>query len=212
MSKKKKKFYVVWEGRKPGIYTTWEECKKQVKGFEDPQFKSFFSIESAQEAFKGKYNEVKGVDSRTLAYSEKDKARFGMPLGESVAVDAAYSGSTGKMEYQGVYTENGNRLFRKGPYDDGTVNVGEFLALVHGLALLKMKGSKIPIYSDSKIAISWVRRKKANSKMPKTEKNAELFDLIARAEKWLKTNSYETRILKWETRFWGEIPADFGRK
>ena len=212
MGKKKKKFYVVWEGRKTGIFTTWEECKKQIEGFEDPQYKSFFSLESAEKAFKGNYSDVRGVDSRTLAFSEKDKARFGMPIEDSISVDAAYSGSTGKMEYQGVYTKNKNRLFRKGPYPDGTVNVGEFLALVHGLALLKMKKSQIPIYSDSKTAISWVRKKKANSKMPKTEKNAELFDLIARAEKWLKTNSYETRILKWETRFWGEIPADFGRK
>ncbi len=212
MGKKKKKFYVVWEGRQTGIFTSWEECKKQIEGFEDPQYKSFFSLESAEKAFKGKYSDVRGVDSRTLAFSEKDKARFGVPIEDSISVDAAYSGSTGKMEYQGVYTKNGNRLFRKGPYPDGTVNVGEFLALVHGLALLKMKKSPIPIYSDSKTAISWVRKKKANSKMPRTEKNAELFDLIARAEKWLKTNSYETRILKWETRFWGEIPADFGRK
>ena len=37
-------------------------------------------------------------------------------------------------------------------------------------------------------------------------------DLIERAEKWLKTNTYTTPILKWETSEWGEIPADFGRK
>ncbi|MCE1155298.1 MAG: ribonuclease H, partial [Bacteroidales bacterium] len=42
--------------------------------------------------------------------------------------------------------------------------------------------------------------------------NAVLFDLIARAEKWLADNRYSTRIMKWQTEAWGEIPADFGRK
>ncbi len=106
MSKRKKKYYVVWEGRKPGIYLSWDECKEQTEGFEDPKFKAFYSMESAEEAFKGKYKDVRGVDSRTLAYSEKDKARYGMPVEDSISVDAAYSGSSGKMEYQGVYTKN----------------------------------------------------------------------------------------------------------
>lgn len=41
------------------------------------------------------------------------------------------------MEYRGVYVRTGQELFRIGPYPDGTNNVGEFLALVHALALLK---------------------------------------------------------------------------
>ncbi|MGB0789138.1 MAG: ribonuclease H, partial [Marinirhabdus sp.] len=44
------------------------------------------------------------------------------------------------------------------------------------------------------------------------DKNKPLFELIARAEKWLRTNTYTTKVVKWETRAWGEIPADFGRK
>ena len=43
-------------------------------------------------------------------------------------------------------------------------------------------------------------------------KTEELFKLIERAEKWLRENTYTTKILKWETKQWGEIPADFGRK
>ena len=33
-----------------------------------------------------------------------------------------------------------------------------------------------------------------------------------RATKWLKENNYSATIKKWETKKWGEIPADFGRK
>ena len=91
-------------------------------------------------------------------------------------------------------------------------NIGEFLALVHGLALLKKKKSSRIIYSDSKIAINWVKRKQCNTKLKRTKKNEALFELIDRALLWLKENEYRTIIVKWETKAWGEIPADFGRK
>ena len=42
--------------------------------------------------------------------------------------------------------------------------------------------------------------------------NQPLFELIERAEKWLRTHKFSTQIVKWETKAWGEIPADFGRK
>jgi ribonuclease HI len=42
--------------------------------------------------------------------------------------------------------------------------------------------------------------------------NQQLFELIERAEQWLKSNTFSTKIIKWETKVWGEIPADFGRK
>ena len=40
---KKQKYYVVWKGRKKGIYNTWEECKQQTFGFDGAQYKSFES-------------------------------------------------------------------------------------------------------------------------------------------------------------------------
>jgi ribonuclease HI len=103
-------------------------------------------------------------------------------------------------------------VFKKGPFFDGTNNIGEFLAIVHALALLKKHNSEVPIFSDSKTAISWVKAKKSNTKLDPTGRNAELFELIKRAEDWLKDNTYKNKILKWETKWWGENPADFGRK
>lgn len=70
----------------------------------------------------------------------------------------------------------------------------------------------LPIYTDSKIAQLWVQKKKCKTTLPQNEKTQKLYELIARAEQWLKTNTYENKILKWETKSWGEIPADFGRK
>ena len=212
MSKKKEKYYTVWQGRKTGVFDSWEECEKQIKGFQDAQYKSFPSKEMAKQAFLGSYEDYKGKDPRVLAYSGVEKELYGMPIEDSVAVDAAYSSATGKMEYQGVYTKTKERLFYNGPFEDATINAGEFLAIVHALAMLQKKNSNIPVYSDSTIAISWVKNKKAKTKLKRTEKNAYLFELIGRAEKWLHENAYSNPLLKWETRFWGEIPADFGRK
>ena len=130
----------------------------------------------------------------------------------SLSVDAACSGNPGRMEYRGVYTDSGEEIFHVGPFEQGTNNIGEFLALVHGLALLKKQNSPLPVYSDSVSAMAWVRNKKAKTTLIKNEVNQSLFELVERAEKWLKTNTYTTTILKWETQDWGEIPADFGRK
>ena len=166
----------------------------------------------AKRPLKGYTHYLKTASSAKAAANLAPKAPVGKPINESLAVDAACSGNPGDMEYRGVYTATGQEIFHIGPLKKGTNNVGEFLALVHGLALLKQKGSNLPIYSDSRNAISWVKKKKCKTLLEREPVNEQIFDLIERAEKWLNTNTYTTTILKWETSVWGEIPADFGRK
>lgn len=209
----KKKFYVVWKGKKTGVFSSWDTAKKQVQGFVGAQYKSFSDKAEAEKAFKKKYSDYKGKDTKKPVLSAAEKAKFGTPIANSLSVDAACSGNPGKMEYRGVVTDSKRELFKLGPFENGTNNIGEFLALVHGIALLKGKGMhKTPIYSDSKIAMSWVRKKECRTKITFDSTNSELLKLIQRAEKWLKENTYQNPILKWETKAWGEIPADFGRK
>ncbi len=209
----KKKYYVVWNGRKTGVFTSWNVCKRQIDGFEGAQYKSFVSLDEAEIAFKKTYNEYKGKDTKTVTLSSVEKEKFGKPILESISVDAACAGNPGKMEYKGVFTHNKKQLFLMGPFQKGTNNIGEFLALVHGIALLKSKNKEdIPIYSDSKIAMSWIKQKRCKTNMHFDASNKDLLDLIKRAEKWLKENTFKNPILKWETKAWGEIPADFGRK
>ena len=208
----KKKFYVVWQGNKTGVFDSWDECKEQVQGVAGAKYKSFTSREMAEDAYHRNYEEFAGKDTKKTQLSAEEKKKYGSPIDNSLSVDAACNMVTGEMEYQGVYTATSSPIFHQGPFDGGTNNVGEFLALVHGLAYLKQQKLEIPIYSDSRTAISWIKKKKCNSKLEPTAKNKILFDMIARAEKWLKENSWKTTILKWETKAWGEIPADFGRK
>ena len=207
----KQKFYVVWDGVTPGIYTSWTECQLQVKGYDSAKYKSFDNREEAERAFAASpyaYIVKNAKKKKTGPSTEMLPAAV---IENSLAVDAACSGNPGPMEYRGVHVASRQEIFHFGPMK-GTNNIGEFLALVHGLALLKQKGFDMPIYSDSANAISWVKQKKCKTKLSRTAETEALFVLIERAEKWLKENKYTTPILKWETREWGEIPADFGRK
>lgn len=210
---KKPKFYVVWKGRKTGVFETWAEAEEQVKGFETAQYKSFESRKEADDAFKGNYwQSVQKTQNGATGKSSKSAALVGKPLQESISVDAACAGNPGKLEYQGVETSTKRVLFAMGPFPEGTVNIGEFLAIVHGLAFLQKHNSNLPIYSDSKTAISWVKNKAVKTKLERNAKNEELFQLVDRGILWLQNNKYSNKILKWETEFWGENPADYGRK
>lgn len=209
---KKAKFYVVWKGKRPGVYTSWEDCKASIAGYKGAQYKSFTTFEEAKKAYNSNYEEYKGKKNATQGLTQEQLLKIGDPNNHSIAVDAASSGNPGIMEYQGVDTKTRKLLFKQGPFKEGTNNIGEFLAIVHGLAFLKQHKSDRIIYTDSRTAMSWVRKKACNTKLIETNDNKVLFDLIRRAIKWLKTNSYDTPIVKWETKAWGEIPADFGRK
>jgi len=208
----KEKFYVIWKGHKKGVFNSWNVCKKHITNFKGAQYKSFVSKALAEKAYAGNYEDYIGKDTQKVQLSSEDLKKIGNPIIPSLSVDAACSGNPGKMEYRGVDTKTKKQYFIQGPFEKGTNNIGEFLALVHGLGFLKQKNSGLPIYSDSKIAISWVKKGQCRTNLQITSDNKVLFDLVKRAEKWLKENAYSTKILKWETKAWGEIPADFGRK
>jgi len=205
----KKKYYVVWKGRKTGIFTSWAECEKQVKGFVAAEYKSFGSLKEAEVAFQSKYEAYKGKPSSLGKWKDASVK----PVLPSICVDAACSGSPGRMEYRGVFLESGDEFFKIGPFPDGTNNVGEFLAIVHALTWLMKHEQQMPIYSDSQNAISWVFNGKCKTQLKHTGRNAPIFVLIKSAENWLAENELrDDAVLKWKTDLWGEIPADFGRK
>ncbi len=213
MAKSKKKYYVVWEGNNPGIYDSWADCQLQIKGYPNAKYKSFGNKQEAIEAYRGTAQEhIKVGKMRktpgTIYGREKSRERI---VWESISVDAACSGNPGVTEYQGVHTKDGSRIFYQ-KFPLGTNNIGEFLAIVHALAMFQKLGKDTPIYSDSKIAMGWVQKGKCKTTLVKNARTAQLYELIERAETWLRNNTYKNPLLKWETKRWGEIPADFGRK
>jgi ribonuclease HI len=207
----KPKYYVVWSGFQPGIYKTWEACRKQVQGYAGARHKAFSSLELARKAFLAGAEEGSRIASATKPLDIATVSSF-RPEGNVICVDAACSGNPGRMEYRGVYADTGTEIFRSPVWELGTNNIGEFLAIVHALAWQKQKRLSLPIYTDSELAIKWVLNGVAKSKLPQNEKTEALYAVIRRAEKWLKENPIEVPLLKWETALWGENPADFGRK
>ena len=210
------KWYTVWVGRQPGIYNSWEECKEQVDNFPDARYKAFNDQEAATIAFRGSPSDHIGILKSIIEHKATTRRMNyadipGIDL-DAIAVDASCMGNPGVMEYQGVWIRTGEVIFRKGPYQDGTNNVGEFLALIHALALTKKQGLNTNIYSDSRTAISWVRNRLCKTTLKPTPRNTNLIAILNRAISWMNANTFENRIIKWDTESWGEIPADFGRK
>lgn len=211
----KNKFYVVWQGRHPGIYESWEVCEKEVVGCIGAKYKGFPNRLSAETAFREGPDKYWGKEVAPIIDLSAAKEQ---PASPAIAVDAACAGNPGKMEYQGVWVDFSTHpasqklLFKSPVFPNGTNNIGEFLAIVHALALQKNNGWNFPIYSDSVNAQLWVKQKKCKTKLQPNDKNTYLFELVARAEKWLENNEIKVQILKWKTEIWGEIPADYGRK
>lgn len=204
---KKKKYYVVWEGHNPGIYEDWPTAQAEIANYSKPKYKSYPNLEEATNAFRNGWSPE--LKKRTGPASDSHTPY----IPYSISVDAASSGNPGRVEYQGVWTNNKNLIFHAGPFEQGTNNLGEFLAIVHALALLdKQEKYDIPIYSDSKTAMAWVRNKKVKTTLERNWKNEEIFELVDRALVWINTHQIKNKILKWDTKKWGEIPADFGRK
>ena len=207
----KNKYYVVWHGRKTGVFSDWDQCKEQVEGFQGALYKGFANEEEAKKAFEMGPQSFKCTTESAPAAKKEIKNRDGV-INQAIAVDAACSGNPGKMEYRGVFVETNQEIFKSCVYENGTNNIGEFLAIVHALSYQKKYGFQYPIYSDSVNAQLWIRQKKCKTKLQLNDKNAKLFEVIARAEQWLQNNTIDVPILKWQTEQWGEIPADFGRK
>ena len=214
----KNRFYVVWRGKTPGVYDNWTDCKKEVEGVQGALYKGFPDRASAEEAYAQGFSGFGKTEKTPTSFS-------GFPFTAFIAVDAACSGNPGKMEYQGVFVDVSTQppitanVFKSKVFENGTNNIGEFLAIVHALAWMKQKHLFYPIYSDSLNAQKWVRMKQCRTKLAANEKNTILFEVVARAEKWLrendgwmKENADKIPVLKWKTEVWGEIPADFGRK
>lgn len=194
-------FYVVWAGRYPGVYSSWMECESQVKGFKGARFRSFEDRDLAMASYEA-----------GLPLGALERETGNRPDMWSYSVSSACSGSLGPMEYRGVVTGTGKEIFRVGPLAQGTNCIAGFLAVCHALALCTKRGLETPVYTDSQTAIAWIRNRKCGTGLARNAANQSAFELVARAEKWLTTHTWRNPVLQWNTKDWGQIPANYGRK
>lgn len=228
------KYYVVWVGETPGIYDNWPDAQAQISHWPGARYKGFKTLAEATEAYRsgdavdrdmlfslmmheGAQPSVeKPVEKQGRKPVSGKKTVCKLPKSGAptygLAVDASCMGNPGIMEYRGVDLTDGHEVFHIGPMDDGTNNIGEYLAIIHALALLKRYGDTRPVYSDSRTALSWLRRRGARTTLKHTARNARIFELLERADKWVQSNTWPNQVVKWNTDMFGEIPADFDRK
>ena len=217
-----KKYYVVWTGRHPGVYDDLNYAMEQVDDYPGASFKSYASAQEASDAFRkgtarSDRNDVGGLLLNAQRHNipeagKPDYMQFPEIDLNGWAVDAACAGNPGRMEYRGVELMTGREIFRIGPFEKSTNNIGEFLAIVHALALMANLGERHTIYSDSVTGMSWVRNRKVKTQLKRDASTEKSFQMMERALSWLNTHSYDVKIRKWDTDRWGEVPADFGRK
>ncbi len=222
----RQKFYAVWVGRIPGVYLDWESCKAQVHGHPVAEFRGYATRDQAERAWRAGSRRAAAAQelpspqvaliAPTLAPASEHNRPPEAPTivsrpTKGLTVDASCIGNPGETEYQGVDLATGQTVFRQS-VGWGTNNIGEFLAIVHGLAILAKNDDDGPIFSDSLLAIQWVRDGKSRSTHIQNPLAVRACALIVRAETWLREQPRRTSILHWKTKLWGEIPADFGRK
>lgn len=171
-----KKYYVVWKGRKSGIFTTWNECKAQVDGFAGARYKSFPTLGEAESAFGGRssfatkaasgsksaFSKSSGVNkSKTPSLSQQQITDMLFDI--KIFTDGACEPNPGEAGTGlAVYLKNDLSELWYGLYQPmGTNNTAELQGLEQAFILAKEKlktGLSVAIYSDSKYSIDCITK------------------------------------------------------
>lgn len=133
-----------------------------------------------------------------------------MQVRDSIKRDGFYHGA---LEWQILALPNLTPIHASPVYPHANINLGEFVAIVDAMRILKARGDKTTtVYSDSLTAIAWYKNKRVKSRHPRNEKTAHILDTVARALQWVKEVNPPNPVVFWDKVIWDENPADFGRK
>lgn len=160
------KFYAVKKGKKPGIYTTWPDCQKQVNGFPGAEYKSFKTKNEALIYMGEKTTSTSRTTASSNAiqlFSDGGSRNHGNKLGQHVKKDD-------KAAWAYLIINHGQKDFDSAGELGATNNKMEVLGLVNGLKKLIQTGCQdqaIDVILDSKYVLdavtkgwltSWKRR------------------------------------------------------
>lgn len=161
------KYYAVKNGRSNGIFTSWGECEKQVRGFSGAQYKSFKDMDDAVKYLEEPEAQVetKPVDKHEQDAYDYLAKQFGNVSAETtvVYVDGSYNPETRRYGY-GCLIDYGNKkevLYGSGDCEDQGRNVeGEVAGAVAALKRCRDTGHKsVVMYYDYEGIGSWADSK-----------------------------------------------------
>ncbi|MDX1353125.1 MAG: ribonuclease H family protein [Thiomicrorhabdus sp.] len=164
-----KKYYVVWAGRKPGIYTDWNSCKAQVDKFAGAKYKSFPTQAEAEQAFGGQPLQSKSKPQNAIkkAPAAKGIKTYSAADVEAIVADVKIFTDGGCDPNPGqsgsgmaVYRNNQIAELWYGLYNPmGTNNTAELNAFYQALIMAQTESAlqhSVVIFCDSKYAIQCV--------------------------------------------------------
>ncbi len=157
MASKKKNYYAVARGRKPGIYQSWEGAdgaKAQVFSFPGALYKGHYTLEEAEEWLQ------KNSDTGNSTGSQKlSKAQAAVEDDQKVIIytDGGCSGNPGPGGYGAVILFNGHRKELSGGYRLTTNNRMEMIACIKAIESLE-PGCDVRLYSDSSYVVNGITR------------------------------------------------------
>ena len=134
----KKKFYAVKVGRVPGIYGTWDECKMQVEGYPNSEYKGFARLSEAESFVGPEVLESMKLTSDIHAYEEKASAPLEDGYAVKAYVDGSYDVATGNYASGAVILVDGKTVELNKLYTD---EAGSKLRNVAG----EIKGAELAI-------------------------------------------------------------------
>jgi len=193
-----KKYYVVWAGRQPGIYTDWNSCKQQVDQFAGAKYKSFKTQAEAEAAFSGKsvsptgnskVSRPKKPNNSPKTHSQEEVLAH--PASSKIFTDGGCEPNPGNAgSGLALYRSNQLQELWYGLYNpNGTNNTAELNALHQAMLLASneiAQGRSVAIFCDSKYAIQcitqwaegWKKRgwKKASGEIKNLELIQTMFD------------------------------------
>jgi len=162
------KFYAVARGRKTGIFTSWPEAERQVKGFAGARFKSFKTKQEALAFLKDPSYKTSGSssknfksDSKTPKTGQGQAAKAAYPENAvMVYTDGGAIGNPGPGGY-GVVFESGETFC--GGFNLTTNNRMELLAVITALEALDGETRPICLHSDSRYVVNGITKNWAKS-------------------------------------------------
>lgn len=170
-----KKFYVVWQGRKTGIFNDWSTCKHQIEKYSGAKYKSFSTLDEAKSAFSGSpfsNSTTKSANGITENGAKKRSTSNGVKTYTAKEIDAM--GIDTKIYTDGGCEPNpgkagsGIAVYRNEKIDElwyglfnsyGTNNTAELNALHYAMRIAdheSKQGKSIAIFCDSKYSIQCI--------------------------------------------------------
>lgn len=186
-------------------FKTWRDCK----GFMDSKRYAYAAGPTYEEALEklqaSREKQYAYIDGTAKPRGSKTAEESGPRPTKGITSDCGTHGNPGPCEYQ-VTDIKGNRLY----YIHLGVHTNNYAELsgIEGMIKIAVERGETELWTDSKIAMGWIRTGRVGEGVRERD---EILKIVGRIQELFKQHP-QLNLRKWNTKSWGQIPSDFGRK